>query len=76
MAMAAGLSIHPQNLLQFKEAFAEAISKHLNGQKPTLDLLTDGELEASEMTLKNAQLLCKFSPMGSRLRGAHFLWRL
>jgi single-stranded-DNA-specific exonuclease len=50
--------------LQFKEAFAEAISKHLNGQKPALDLLTDGELEASEMTLKNAQLLCKSAPWG------------
>ncbi|SVA92172.1 uncharacterized protein METZ01_LOCUS145026, partial [marine metagenome] len=63
-AMAAGLSIHPQNLLQFKEAFSEAISKHLNGKKPALDLLTDGELEASEMTLKNAQLLCKSAPWG------------
>ena len=32
--------------------------------KPTLDLLTDGELEASEMTLKNAQLLCSSAPWG------------
>jgi single-stranded-DNA-specific exonuclease len=63
-AMAAGLSIHPQNFLQFKEAFSEAISKHLNGQKPALDLLTDGELDASEMTLKNAQLLCSSAPWG------------
>jgi single-stranded-DNA-specific exonuclease len=63
-AMAAGLSIPPENFLQFKEAFSEAISKHLNGQKPALDLLTDGELDASEMTLKNAQLLCKSAPWG------------
>ena len=63
-AMAAGLSIHPKNFLQFKEAFSEAISKHLNGKKPALDLFTDGELEASEMTLKNAQLLCKSAPWG------------
>ena len=62
--MAAGLSILPENLLQFKEAFSEAISKHLNGKKPALDLLTDGELDASEMTLKNAQLLCKSAPWG------------
>ena len=63
-AMAAGLSIFPENFLQFKEAFVEAISKHLNGQKPALDLLTDGELDASEMTLKNAQLLCDSAPWG------------
>ena len=63
-AMAAGLSIHPQNFLQFKKAFSEAISKHLNGKKPALDLLTDGELDASEMTLQNAQLLCSSAPWG------------
>jgi single-stranded-DNA-specific exonuclease len=63
-AMAAGLSIPSENLLKFKEAFSEAISKHLNGKKPALDLLTDGELDASEMTLKNAQLLCESAPWG------------
>ena len=63
-AMAAGLSMLPENLLQFKEAFSEAISNHLNGKKPALDLLTDGELKASEMTLKNAQLLCNSAPWG------------
>ena len=62
--MAAGLSMLPENFLQFKEVFSEAISKHLNGKKPALDLLTDGELEASEMTLKNAQLLCSSAPWG------------
>jgi len=63
-AMAAGLSIPPENFLQFKEAFSGAISKHLNGQKPALDLLTDGELDVSEMTLKNAELLCDSAPWG------------
>ena len=62
--MAAGLSMLPKNLLQFKEVFSEAISNHLNGKKPALDLLTDGELKASEMTLKNAQLLCNSAPWG------------
>ena len=62
--MAAGLSMLPENLSQFKEVFSEAISKHLNGKKPALDLLTDGELEASEITLKNAQLLCDSAPWG------------
>ena len=63
-AMAAGLSILSENFLQFKEAFSEAISKHLNGKKPALDLLTDGELDVSEITLKNAQLLCESAPWG------------
>ena len=63
-AMAAGMSILPENFLQFKEAFSQAISKHLNGKKPVLDLFTDGELEASDMTLKNAQLLCESAPWG------------
>ena len=62
--MAAGLSIQTQNFLNFKEAFSEAISKHLNGKKPALDLLTDGELDASEITFKNAQLLCDSAPWG------------
>ena len=62
--MAAGLSILSENFLQFKEAFSEAISKHLNGKKPALDLLTDGELDVSEITLKNAQLLCESAPWG------------
>ena len=70
--MAAGLSILPENFLQFKDAFSEAISKHLNGKKPALDLLTDGELDASEMTLKNAQLLCESAPWGQVLRNLFF----
>ena len=62
--MAAGLSIHPNNFLQFKEAFTGAIADHLEGKKPIIELLTDGKLDASEMTLKNAQLLCKSAPWG------------
>ena len=63
-AMAAGLSIIPENFKIFKEAFSEAITKHLEGKKPIIELLTDGKLEASEITLKNAELLRQASPWG------------
>ena len=63
-AMAAGLSIIPENFKIFKEAFSEAITKHLEGKKPIIELLTDGTLEACEITLKNAELLRQASPWG------------
>ena len=63
-AMAAGLSIIPENFKIFKKAFSEAITKHLEGKKPIIELLTDGKLDASEITLKNAELLRQASPWG------------
>jgi single-stranded-DNA-specific exonuclease len=63
-AMAAGLALSPENFEKFSEAFSEAIKKHLEGKKPIIELMTDGELEASEITLKNAELLRKASPWG------------
>ena len=63
-AMAAGLSIVPSNFDKFKEAFSEAITKRLKGNKPVIELLTDGKLDAFEITLKNAELLRQASPWG------------
>ena len=63
-AMAAGLSITPENFEGFKGAFTGAITEHLEGNKPLIELLTDGKLEASEVTLKNAELLRQASPWG------------
>ncbi|MDC1318650.1 single-stranded-DNA-specific exonuclease RecJ [Candidatus Thioglobus sp.] len=63
-AMAAGLSLSPESFESFSEAFSEAIKKHLEGKKPIIELMTDGELEASEITLKNAELLRSASPWG------------
>ncbi len=62
--MAAGLSIVPSNFDKFKEVFSEAITEHLKGNKPLIELLTDGKLEAHEITLKNAELLRQASPWG------------
>ena len=63
-AMAAGLSITPENFEEFKEAFTGAITEHLEGKKPIIELLTDGKLDASEITLNNAELLRQASPWG------------
>ncbi|MDC1417826.1 single-stranded-DNA-specific exonuclease RecJ [Candidatus Thioglobus sp.] len=63
-AMAAGLALSPGSFESFSEAFSEAIKKHLEGKKPIIELMTDGELEASEITLKNAELLRSASPWG------------
>jgi single-stranded-DNA-specific exonuclease len=63
-AMAAGLALSPENFEKFSDAFSQAIKKHLEGKKPIIELMTDGKLEASEITLKNAELLQKASPWG------------
>ena len=63
-AMAAGLALSTESFEKFSEAFSEAIKKHLEGKKPIIELMTDGELEASEITLKNAELLRRASPWG------------
>ena len=63
-AMAAGLALSPGSFESFSEAFSEAIKRHLEGKKPIIELMTDGELEASEITLKNAELLRSASPWG------------
>jgi single-stranded-DNA-specific exonuclease len=63
-AMAAGLALSPESFEKFSDAFSEAIKKHLEGKKPIIELMTDGKLEASEITLKNAELLRKASPWG------------
>jgi len=63
-AMAAGLALSPESFESFSEAFSEAIKKHLEGKKPIIELMTDGKLEASEITLKNAELLRSSSPWG------------
>jgi single-stranded-DNA-specific exonuclease len=62
--MAAGLSIKKANFPQFKTAFASTIQTHLNTQIPKVGLLTDGPLEAPDISLHNAQLLFKAGPWG------------
>ncbi len=63
-AMAAGLSIKPENFAQFQQEFANAIQTHLNNQIPKVELLTDGTLEPADISLDNAQLIAHFGPWG------------
>ncbi len=63
-AMAAGLSIKPENFTQFQQEFANAIQTHLDNQIPKVELLTDGTLEPADISLDNAQLIAHFGPWG------------
>ncbi len=50
--------------MRFKKAFSEAIKQHLDAKIPTVELLTDGKLEAFDISLDNAQLLADSGPWG------------
>ena len=63
-AMAAGMSINPKHFAQFSQLFDKAIKTKLNDILPNTNLLTDGLLIESQITLKNAQLLADNSPWG------------
>ena len=63
-AMAAGLSIKLEEFYAFKRAFHDAIKTHLNSKIPTVELLTDGELESFDISLKNAEILKQAGPWG------------
>jgi len=63
-AMAAGLTLKPKNFKAFQQGFSAAVRKHLDGERPSVELMTDGELDAGEMTLANARLLQSAGPWG------------
>lgn len=63
-AMAAGLSIKAENFWSFKRAFNDAIKAHLNDQIPTVELLTDGQLEGFDISLENAEIIKNAGPWG------------
>jgi single-stranded-DNA-specific exonuclease len=63
-AMAAGLSLKPENFRLFETSFAKAISEYLNHQPPHLELLTDGVIDAFEISMKNAELIEQYGPWG------------
>lgn len=65
-AMAAGLSIHPNSLKAFREAFVFEVSQHIDLSQCEGELLTDGPLEPSELTLEIAQLIQQAGPWGQQ----------
>ena len=63
-AMAAGLSMPAANLPLFREALEQSVSQMLGGVPPSAQILTDGELEGTEINLEFAQQLRGFGPWG------------
>ncbi|MBA2656095.1 MAG: single-stranded-DNA-specific exonuclease RecJ [Tatlockia sp.] len=65
-AMAAGLSLTLESFDKFAEAFRAEIAKHLELSQCEGELLTDGSLHFSELTLETAHLLQQAGPWGQQ----------
>ncbi len=63
-AMAAGLSIRPEALPRFREAFAEAVRAVLGDRPPQPEIASDGALPQRLMTLETAETLRVAGPWG------------
>ncbi len=63
-AMAAGLSLSAEGLDAFAEAFEAELARQLGDGAPANELLTDGELAATEMTMATAEELRNAGPWG------------
>jgi single-stranded-DNA-specific exonuclease len=63
-AMAAGLSLHRDDLAHFTELFEEEVARHLADLDLDHAIHSDGPLEAHEMALEVAELLRQAGPWG------------
>jgi single-stranded-DNA-specific exonuclease len=63
-AMAAGLSLPRDGLADFRAAFSEEVSRQLGAEPAVREILSDGELPASLMTLHTADALRRSGPWG------------
>tara|TARA_R110000744_G_scaffold256325_5_gene371815 strand:+ start:4313 stop:6037 length:1725 start_codon:yes stop_codon:yes gene_type:complete len=63
-AMAAGLSIELAKLTEFTQRFTQLAEEHLAGQPLAGELISDGEIPASSMTLNFCQILKDAGPWG------------
>ena len=63
-AMAAGLSLKRRHLRRFSKAFDAAVGARVGAQELENRVLTDGQLEAHEVLLANAELLAAGGPWG------------
>ncbi|KOR30844.1 hypothetical protein TI04_03875 [Achromatium sp. WMS2] len=63
-AMAAGLSLHAEQIDNFTQIFDQELRRHLNNQLPQAELLTDGQLSDNEITAETARLLRYAGPWG------------
>jgi len=63
-AMAAGVSIEKDNLVRFKQMFAEEVAKNLSEEDCQSIIYTDGELSETELNLDFAYLVKQSGPWG------------
>ena len=63
-AMAAGLSIRPEALPRFRDAFAEAVRAVVGDRPPQPEIASDGALPQRLMTLETAETLRVAGPWG------------
>lgn len=64
-AMAAGLTLPVDAVERFRQAFSEEVSRALGGVSPVPEILTDGPLEANELSLDTAEALRTAAPWGA-----------
>lgn len=65
-AMAAGLSLPPENFRRFRQLFWDEVSKHIDASHCRDELLTDGALRATDLNLEFAALLKEAGPWGQQ----------
>ncbi len=65
-AMAAGLSMPPENFKRFQQAFTKEVSRMVNPVDCRALLLTDGSLLSEEISLSTATLLQQAGPWGQQ----------
>lgn len=63
-AMAAGLSMPKQQVMEFGKAFDEVVKRHLDEAALVKELYSDGSLGATDLTLDFATLISEFGPWG------------
>ncbi|MCP0913486.1 MULTISPECIES: single-stranded-DNA-specific exonuclease RecJ [Legionella] len=65
-AMAAGLSINPNNFSKFEQAVLKEVSKHIDLSHCYGEILSDGPLEVQDLSLKLACMLQEAGPWGQQ----------
>jgi len=65
-AMAAGLSLSPQNWLKFRDCFVQEVGKYLDVSQCQGEVLSDGPLTPSELNLSIASIIQTAGPFGQQ----------
>lgn len=71
-AMAAGLSLRPENFAKFQIAFERELTKVLNEEDCVSQILSDGPLSSTDFTLEFAKLIDTAGPWGSQFEAPIF----